>query len=102
MAVLPLFEGGGSRIKVLEALAAGCPVIATDKAVEGLDLEAGRHFLRAETAGAFAAAVETMCGDTELRTALAGDGADHVRRHHAPERLARAAAEAIASLRKKK
>lgn len=36
--MLPIAEGGGTRLKVLEALAAGRPIIATDKAVEGLGL----------------------------------------------------------------
>ena len=37
--VIPLMEGGGTRMKVLEAMAAGVPVVATPKAVEGLEVE---------------------------------------------------------------
>ncbi len=36
--VVPLLQGGGTRMKVLEAMAAGIPVVATPKAVEGLDV----------------------------------------------------------------
>lgn len=36
--VVPLLEGGGTRMKILEAMAAGVPVIATPKAVEGLEI----------------------------------------------------------------
>ncbi|TJW61248.1 MAG: glycosyltransferase, partial [Mesorhizobium sp.] len=43
-APMPLRYGGGTRIKALEAMAAGLVVCATEKAVEGLGLQAGRHF----------------------------------------------------------
>jgi len=49
-AVVPLFSGSGTRLKVLEAFAYGRPVVATSKAVEGLDVVDGVHYLRAETA----------------------------------------------------
>jgi glycosyltransferase involved in cell wall biosynthesis len=41
--VVPLRIGGGSRLKILEALAAGLPVVTTAIGAEGLHLEAGRH-----------------------------------------------------------
>lgn len=37
--VVPLRKGGGTRMKILEAMAAGVPVVATEKAVEGLEVE---------------------------------------------------------------
>lgn len=49
LAVVPLFDGGGTRIKILEAMAAGLPVVATALAVEGLDLADGEEILLAET-----------------------------------------------------
>jgi polysaccharide biosynthesis protein PslH len=45
---IPLFDGSGTRLKALEAFAAGIPVVSTEKGVEGLEAEAGTHFLRAE------------------------------------------------------
>jgi glycosyltransferase involved in cell wall biosynthesis len=47
--LLPIRQGSGTRIKVLEALAAGLVVIATHKAVEGLGLLDGIHYCHAET-----------------------------------------------------
>ena len=55
--VVPLFVGGGTRLKVLEGLAAGLPVVATTKAVEGLDVIDGEHVLIADTPDGFADAV---------------------------------------------
>jgi glycosyltransferase involved in cell wall biosynthesis len=43
MMVVPLRVGGGSRLKILEALACGTPVVSTRIGAEGLSLQAGRH-----------------------------------------------------------
>jgi glycosyltransferase involved in cell wall biosynthesis len=68
--VIPLRVGGGTRIKVFEAMAMGCPVVSTSIGVEGLPLEPGRHYLRADTAGDFADAVVRLLRDADLRLAL--------------------------------
>jgi len=47
-AVVPLLAGGGSRLKVLEALAHGVPVVSTSVGVEGFDLADGEHALIAD------------------------------------------------------
>ncbi len=46
--VVPLRIGGGSRLKILEGLAAGLPVISTPIGAEGLELVPGRHFTLAD------------------------------------------------------
>jgi len=56
-AVLPLQRGGGTRIKALEAIAWGLPLVATARAVEGLSLENGIHVTIAETSHEFASAI---------------------------------------------
>jgi polysaccharide biosynthesis protein PslH len=47
--VVPLRIGGGSRLKILEALAAGTPVVSTRVGAEGLELTAGRDLLTCDT-----------------------------------------------------
>jgi polysaccharide biosynthesis protein PslH len=47
--VVPLRIGGGSRLKILEALACACPVISTGVGAEGLELIPGKHYLLANT-----------------------------------------------------
>lgn len=95
-AVMPLREGGGTRIKVLEALAVGCPVVATAKAVEGLALEDGRHFLRAETTGDFVAALSRLFLDGELGRRLAAEGRRFVQESHGDAARTQAASAALA------
>jgi hypothetical protein len=70
----PLFSGGGTKLKVIEALAFGRPLVATRHAVRGLGLTAGREFLLAETAADCAAAWERLVSDAELRAGLAERG----------------------------
>lgn len=65
--VIPLLVGGGTRIKAFEAMAMGCPIVSTSIGIEGLDIEAGRHFLRGDTAVEFADAIVGMLQDAALR-----------------------------------
>ena len=55
--VVPLRIGGGSRLKILEALAAECPVVSTTIGAEGLCLTRGADFTEANTAVELAAAL---------------------------------------------
>lgn len=80
--VIPLREGGGTRLKVLEALAAELPVISTAKGVEGLDLRPGEHYVAAESAEDLAAAAVALLGDTGRRAELAAAGHDLVARDY--------------------
>jgi glycosyltransferase involved in cell wall biosynthesis len=76
---VPLRKGGGTRLKVLEALALGTPVISTSKGVEGLAVEHGRHLLVADTAADFADATARLLGQPELRARLAAAGQELAR-----------------------
>jgi hypothetical protein len=57
MLAVPLWVGGGSRLKILEALAAGLPVVPTRVGAEGLAREAWRHLDIVEDLGQMAGAV---------------------------------------------
>ena len=69
--VAPVWSGGGMRVKVLEALAAGKALVATPRAVEGLDLLGGEHVMLADTTEAFADAIVALAGDAALRARIA-------------------------------
>lgn len=76
--VCPIFDGGGTRLKVLDALAMAKPLVGTALAVEGLALGEERHYLRAETAREFAAQIERLAKDAELRARLTREGRELV------------------------
>jgi len=98
MVLLPLSEGGGSRIKVLEALAVGVPVVATAKAVEGLDLHPGRHYLAAETPRDFAAAAERLVREPDLGEQLREEGRAFVQAAHGQDAITGNVRAALAAL----
>jgi glycosyltransferase involved in cell wall biosynthesis len=57
VSLAPIRVGGGTRLKILEAMALRTPVVATTKAVEGIDVRDGEHLLIADTPQQFAEAV---------------------------------------------
>jgi glycosyltransferase involved in cell wall biosynthesis len=69
--VVPLRVGAGTRLKVLEAMAAGVPVVSTRLGAEGIDAEPGRNLLIADTPEEMIAALEALT--PEKRTALAAE-----------------------------
>jgi len=74
VSVVPLLTGGGTRFKILEAMALGTPVVSTTKGGEGLSAQPGEHLLIADRPQDFAAAVVALCRDRSLRTRLSQAG----------------------------
>ncbi len=68
--VVPLRQGWGTRLKILEAMALGTPVVSTSKGAEGLEVVDNEHLLLADTPEAFAAAVLRVIHDGRLRERL--------------------------------
>ncbi len=68
--VVPLREGGGTRLKILESMALGTPVVTTTKGSEGLDVEAGKHVLIADHPVDFAENTLRILQDRQLRIQL--------------------------------
>jgi glycosyltransferase involved in cell wall biosynthesis len=69
--VVPLLSGGGVRVKILEAMAMGLPVISTTIGCEGLAVRNGEHLLIADTPETFANACLMLLRDKELAHHLA-------------------------------
>jgi len=80
---VPIRFGGGMRVKVLEALAAGKALVASPLAVEGLGVRDGEQFLAAETDEDFAVRISTLLEDDALRQRLGNQARvwaqDHLR-----------------------
>ncbi len=96
VALIPLTEGGGTRLKVLEAMAVGLPVIATAKAVEGLAIVPDHAFLLAETDADFVDALGRLGKDKGLRTKLAENGRKYVFERHSQMTVDQAVCSAVA------
>ena len=75
MAVVPLRQGGGTRMKVLDYFAAGLPVVSTAKGMEGIEITAGEQALIVKEAGPdFALALYHLLADPELAARIARQG----------------------------
>jgi glycosyltransferase involved in cell wall biosynthesis len=72
--MVPLRMGGGTRLKILESLALGTPIVATSKGAEGLDLVHGEDILIADRPRDFADAAIRLIGDAPLRARLSERG----------------------------
>lgn len=70
-AVVPIRSGGGTRLKILEAMSAGVPVVSTRLGAEGIDAEDDVHLLLADTAPEIAAAAGRVASSDETRSRLA-------------------------------
>lgn len=90
VAVIPLNIGGGTRLKILEALALGIPVVASAKAAEGLNLVPEETHLEAETNDEFAAMVHRIATDHSLRARLKKTGREFAQTHHGKTAIDRA------------
>ncbi|MFX8949810.1 glycosyltransferase, partial [Acinetobacter baumannii] len=66
----PLRFGGGSKLKVLEALAASLPVVSTTEGLSGLGVQAGEQALVADNAEAMAQAVAELLDDPQRAARL--------------------------------
>jgi glycosyltransferase involved in cell wall biosynthesis len=88
--VIPLRVGGGTRIKVYEAMAMGCPVVSTRIGVEGLPVEHDRHYLEADSADAMAAAVLALLNDRERSAQLSLQARKYIEENMSARRVAQA------------
>jgi polysaccharide biosynthesis protein PslH len=72
--VVPLRSGSGTRVKILEAMAAGVPVVSTRLGAEGLEVEDGAHLLLADSGQEITSAVNRVASSTELQVRLSQAG----------------------------
>ncbi len=80
--VVPLRIGSGTRLKILEAMALGVPVVSTSVGCEGLDVTHDNNILIADTPEAFAAAVGRLRDNADLGARLAANGRALIERQY--------------------
>lgn len=80
--IVPLRIGGGTRIKILEAMAAAKPVVSTTVGCEGIDVTPGENILIANSPEAFAGACRDLLRNEAQRQAIGRAGRDLVLRRY--------------------
>jgi glycosyltransferase involved in cell wall biosynthesis len=85
--VVPLRWGTGTRLKALEAMAAGRPLVGTTVGLEGLGVIDGIHGRLADDADAFAAAAIELLRDDELARRLGESGRTYVEQRFGWDRI---------------
>ncbi|HEX5032672.1 MAG TPA: glycosyltransferase family 4 protein [Candidatus Eisenbacteria bacterium] len=87
--VVPLWSGAGARVKIMEALAARLPVVATPIGAEGLGLERERHHVEGESAEELGDRTGALLRDPRRRASLAREGRAYAEAHWAQIAVAR-------------
>jgi glycosyltransferase involved in cell wall biosynthesis len=98
LAIAPIRFGGGTRIKILEAMALGCPVVATTLGAEGLDVTDGENILIADQADAMADACVWLAQNPILQESLSQSGWETVKALYSPDAVAQKLADCIKTL----
>jgi len=79
VAVAPILTGGGTRLKILEAMAAGVPVLSTPLGAEGLEVSPGKDILIADRDSEWLPALDSLASDAALWSRLAQAGRTLIR-----------------------
>jgi glycosyltransferase involved in cell wall biosynthesis len=85
----PILSGGGIIVKILDAMAAGVPVVTTSYGNEGIRAEAGKEILVADSPGDFARALVLLLKDPEMRNVVSERGHRHLAVNFSEESLTR-------------
>ena len=95
--VVPLKAGGGTRLKVIEALASGLPIVSTAFGVEGLGLTKGEDYLEAETPQEFAEQCRELLSNDHLAQKLSKRGLETAKQEFSINSLERVTFSLISS-----
>ena len=68
--VVPLFSGSGMRIKIIEGMALGKPIVTTDIGTEGIPTKDGHNIMIANNADEFVASIDRLINDRDLFTEI--------------------------------
>lgn len=81
----PIRTGGGTKLKILDALAAGCCIIADPFACKGIEVENGEHVLFAESPDEYVLHIQRLIRDRDEETALRKAGPELIKKRYSYE-----------------
>lgn len=93
--IAPILFGSGTRIKILEAMAYGRPVVSTSMGAEGLGLQHGKHVLLADDMQRFGECVVQLAGDRSLQERLAVAARAYQQSRYTPQAIHSSVAELV-------
>ncbi len=85
--IVPILTGGSTRLKIVEAMAWGTPVVSTRIGAEGLEVTHGENIMLADTPIDFAGAIERLAGDRELWQRISAGGRRLVEERYSADRM---------------
>lgn len=88
VSIVPLRVGGGTRLKIYEAMAAGIPVVSTTVGAEGLEYTDGENILIADSPEQFADGCVRLLSDPDLARRISGNARDLVASRFSWDRVA--------------
>lgn len=80
--IVPLHTGGGTRLKILEAMASGVPVVSTSLGAEGLAVTPGKDIAIVDDEAGWLPALEALAAQSGLWNERASAGLELVRAHY--------------------
>jgi glycosyltransferase involved in cell wall biosynthesis len=83
--IVPLLSGGGIRVKIIEAMAAGVPVLCTRKGCEGIGVEDGQGVIIRDEPARFAEEIVAAAKEPARMRALSEAGLRFIGQHHSRE-----------------
>ncbi len=101
ISVAPIRLGGGSKVKIIQSMAMGLPVVTTPHGIEGIDVIVGRDLLVGSTPREFAKMAISLLTDQELREAVSRSARETIIKKYNREVIARQFTELIESYSKK-
>lgn len=85
--VCPIFDGGGTKLKMLDAMALGKAIVAHPIACEGLNIRNEQHVLQASNAEEFSSQIYRLLNDDGLRKTLGARARAHVEQYFSYESI---------------
>lgn len=96
--VVPLQQGGGTRLKLLEAFASGCVTVSTAKGAEGLNVSDGKHLLIRDEVAAIVGAIGQLWSDPALVKKLTTSAYELVKAQYSWEAVSKKVERALAGM----